>query len=379
MPYTPSPQLSASIELRVRILRVIGWTLGSLTVCGTLFRAWIAPLQPQVAALGLALSLVLFAMPLFGSVRHWNERLGRALTLTFMLLVLSTGYLAGGVQAPVIVLLTVVPLVGVVLVGRRFGALMAVFTIAMLLGMIQLHHLDAVPRTLLSADALLVMRVFMLGVALVVVAATVSIYDKHGQELMTRLQREALTDPLTGLHNRRYLEIAFPQMERLAAARRAELWLALIDIDHFKKINDTHGHEVGDLCLQQVAMALRQVALGLHDCTVVRLSGDEFLVLAVGQRGQLRALMDRAQASLMALHGSRKVSISVGLAGLPVAAPRPELLRTLLTRADGALYRSKAGGRGLITTLDSRLDDEQVPLGRRSREAVTHLIKPQLA
>jgi diguanylate cyclase (GGDEF)-like protein len=367
MPTQPI-QLASSEQLRTRILRVVGWTMGSLTCFATLFRASIAPLQPQIMFLALALSMVLLALPFFGSGRRWTPRLGIGVTLVSMVLVLSTGYLAGGLDAPVVTLLMITPLLGVVLVSRRFGAGVALLVVLSLVGMLGLHRLGVVPPSQLSGEALLIMRGFMLSIGLMVMAAAIYIYDQHSHELVHRFQRDALTDVLTGLHNRRYLDMAFPQLAKAAAAQGSEVWLALIDVDHFKRINDTQGHEGGDLALQQVAMALRATSLSLPGAIVARIAGDEFVVVSAGRRGHLRALMDRAKSTLARLPGVSALSISVGMAGLPVDPADGDLLRQLLARADAALYRAKQNGRGRVMVTDVHLSQQEVPSGRRSRE-----------
>ncbi|HEY0975804.1 MAG TPA: GGDEF domain-containing protein [Solimonas sp.] len=368
---------AASAQLRTRILRVVGWTLGGLTCFATLVRAWVAPLHPQILILAITLSLVLLALPAFGSVRHWTPRLGRAVTLVSMVLVLSTGYLAGGLDAPVVILLTVSPLLGVVLVGRRFGVLVAMLVVVALLGLVWLHRLGAVPPTELSGDALRVMRAFMLMMGLTVIAAAVYIYDQHSHDLVQRFQRDALTDPLTGLYNRRYLEFAFSRLEQQAADQRAELWLALIDVDRFKRINDSRGHEAGDQCLQQVAMALRRVAQAMPDSIVARVAGDEFVVVAVGHRARLRSWMDQATLSLVG-NGDDALSISVGLAGLAAGASQPEALRYLLARADAALYRAKKSGRGRVVVLDPKSPMPDSPSSRGNRPSSPRSLPPRV-
>jgi diguanylate cyclase (GGDEF)-like protein/PAS domain S-box-containing protein len=161
-----------------------------------------------------------------------------------------------------------------------------------------------------------------------------------------RLEHQALHDPLTGLANRDLL------MDRLshALARSARSGLRTLvmfcDLDHFKDVNDTLGHETGDHVLVTVADRLR-AAVRPGD-TVARLGGDEFVVVAEQLPGAEaeRALADRVQAVLdkPVRIGGTEVRMGASL-GLAVAGPDADA-RSLLREADAAMYRAKARGRG---------------------------------
>jgi diguanylate cyclase (GGDEF)-like protein len=163
-----------------------------------------------------------------------------------------------------------------------------------------------------------------------------------------RLAREAHTDPLTGLWNRR----GFTSFVEQAIARYARAGepatLLLCDLDHFKRINDNHGHEVGDQTLQAVAQAIHQVT---RDTDVGgRLGGDELAILLAGACADqgltvARRLREVLQATSRAL--GLPVTLSVGIADTRALARRgdTEPLVSLLRSADEALYLAKANGR----------------------------------
>ncbi|MFD1508920.1 diguanylate cyclase domain-containing protein [Lacimonas salitolerans] len=166
--------------------------------------------------------------------------------------------------------------------------------------------------------------------------------------------RAAVTDPLTGLYNRRY---ALPQLARMAQearARRQGLAVMIADLDHFKVVNDSHGHAVGDAVLQQVAARLR-VALRPGDL-LARIGGEEFLIAA--PRGTCTQAKAAASALCRAVGDAPimvpgcptplRQTISVGLAMDRVrdATRAPE---ALLAQADRALYSAKTGGRNTVT------------------------------
>jgi len=166
-----------------------------------------------------------------------------------------------------------------------------------------------------------------------------------GKEEQARheLQRLMLTDPLTGIGNRRMLELRLD--EEILRARRYQRPLTAVyfDLDHFKQVNDDHGHDVGDTTLRLVAQSLAsQVRQSDH---VARLGGEEFVVLLTETRLDAAVMlverMRQAVASLSIPGLPRPLTVSAGLAEW-----RPdESAEALLRRADQALYRAKASGR----------------------------------
>jgi diguanylate cyclase (GGDEF)-like protein/PAS domain S-box-containing protein len=168
-------------------------------------------------------------------------------------------------------------------------------------------------------------------------------------ELEHRLQRDALTDHLTGLGNRRALVEAVPA--RLAGRPLALLY---VDLDDFKAVNDSRGHAVGDLLLREVARRL-QGCVREQDL-VVRLGGDEFAAVLVDEDDEQRAVSvaERVLEVLDAPVRIAGVDVRVG-ASIGVALSTAEELdavASLLHDADTALYAAKAGGRGRVRTTE---------------------------
>lgn len=167
--------------------------------------------------------------------------------------------------------------------------------------------------------------------------------------LNASLETLAVRDPLTGLHNRRFMDEALPQV--LTAARRSgfPVSVILLDIDHFKAVNDTHGHKTGDRVLQAVGdFLLHQVRNSDSAC---RYGGEEFLVV-LPRLGAEQALQ-RAEGLRQGLAGLRigdgatplSVTLSAGVATTPNGDTSPE---SLLGRADAALYTAKRAGRNCV-------------------------------
>ncbi|UCJ17069.1 diguanylate cyclase [Pseudomonas sp. MM211] len=170
--------------------------------------------------------------------------------------------------------------------------------------------------------------------------------------LHEQLREQALCDPLTGLYNRRYLDELFGR--ELARVRRenAPLSLALIDLDHFKQLNDEHGHLDGDDVLKSVAQHLL-VNLRSSD-TVFRIGGEEFLLILPGADAieASKRLEDicqgLAQKQIETRSGVRHITLSAGLALWP---DQGLVLDELLRAADAALYEAKRGGRNRVSSL----------------------------
>ncbi len=160
-----------------------------------------------------------------------------------------------------------------------------------------------------------------------------------------QIERLAFYDPLTGLPNRT-LFMDRIQHELAAAERRGQpLSLLFLDLDRFKEINDTLGHEVGDQALQEVARRYRQ-ALRSEE-SLARLSADEFVIIATGAGEVAARIAERIGIALsapIAINGQHfKVSTSIGIAVFPDDGRSAE---DLLKHADIAMYRAKASGSG---------------------------------
>jgi diguanylate cyclase (GGDEF)-like protein len=171
------------------------------------------------------------------------------------------------------------------------------------------------------------------------------------QRVNEKLRQQADTDPLTMLFNRRAFELAGTQALDQCARRGANIAAVMIDIDHFKEINDTHGHAAGDQVLQALAEIL-QSSFRAQD-VLARLGGEEFCVLMPETDGKAavkiaeRLRLKLGSTQLSALEGKR-VTVSIGISGLNAATTTLAKLPTLVEHADFALYRAKQEGRDRV-------------------------------
>lgn len=167
-----------------------------------------------------------------------------------------------------------------------------------------------------------------------------------------------LTDALTGVYNRRYIDRRL--LEEIARARRQHYCIACmyIDIDHFKGVNDTHGHQGGDEVLREVAARIRQ-ELRRSDA-LGRFGGEEFVVLLIdADLASATFVAERIRASIAGtpfeLPGAAlaSVSVSIGVASLPSQSDQwaiEVVAQQLVAHADQALYQAKANGRNLVVS-----------------------------
>jgi diguanylate cyclase (GGDEF)-like protein len=170
-------------------------------------------------------------------------------------------------------------------------------------------------------------------------------YQTMLQDLNKRLEHESTHDPLTGLANRR---LALSRLLQWTAGSGALLCVALVDVDHFKQINDLQGHETGDRALVTIAERLRDPAGGAH--LVARWGGEEFLLIWTGidlaqAEQQAQCLRESVQAELPGGNGeSFRCTASFGLACWQPG----EAIDALLRRADAAVYAAKHAGRNQV-------------------------------
>ena len=189
---------------------------------------------------------------------------------------------------------------------------------------------------------LIVPVIFFFGAIFVLLVTTLSVKTAQALERTFQLERDSITDSLLNVYNRCHLEQRLP--EEFASARRYghDLAVLMIDIDHFKAVNDTFGHQVGDQVLQKVACLIKR---SIREADILcRYGGEELFLMfphtsghaALSKAERIRGDIAKAQTH------SQPVTVSIGVTALTAEIAAPE---ELLWQADMALYRAKQEGR----------------------------------
>jgi diguanylate cyclase (GGDEF)-like protein len=176
-------------------------------------------------------------------------------------------------------------------------------------------------------------------------------------------QEDSLTDPLTGLPNRRSMFVHLSRELARAERLKSDVALIVMDIDGFKAINDTYGHNVGDHALREVALTL-QSSLRPYDLCV-RYAGDEFIVVLAdcsreAAEAKRRELQQRVSDIKLEVRAGKLLTLGVS-AGASVFPADGTTYETLLADADQRMYRDKAARRGTLTEIHAAPPAEFLP------------------
>ncbi|MEZ5141947.1 MAG: bifunctional diguanylate cyclase/phosphodiesterase [Acidimicrobiales bacterium] len=236
---------------------------------------------------------------------------------------------------------------------------------------------DGISRLLSWADGLSASNLNGVLALLVVVPVAAGVYAVRRYRDASRA-REALRelssrDRLTGLPNRRFLGEGFDEMLRQVRRYNGRIGVFFVDLDGFKKVNDTHGHEVGDELMIAVTDRLRGTLTPKDE--IVRYGGDEFVVLcpeitnALSAERIARSIIEAVERPFTVGEDSLRISASVGIAITEERCTRPD---EVLRDADAAMYRAKAAGPGKWALFDRSMRDQITPstAERRLREAL---------
>lgn len=272
-----------------------------------------------------------------------------------MLHFIANGMVAVGIILQILALKPVRHLIALLPRGRlrSYWYLLAVLIIIFIFGYLAYIGLFWGSHEKLSD--LIVPAVFFLGACFVLLVNTLSLETTRNAKRLTALEQESITDPLTGVYNRRYLERRLT--DEIARSNRYGMPLSvlLIDIDHFKRVNDIYGHQVGDLVLEGMAQLI-VTTLRTTDI-VARYGGEEIMVIApstpvktaANLAERLRKVAEDASfevpAELDLDISALGVTVSIGVACFGREAKD---MNDLVQSADKALYRAKSEGRNRV-------------------------------
>jgi diguanylate cyclase (GGDEF)-like protein len=195
------------------------------------------------------------------------------------------------------------------------------------------------------------------------VADQVAVAVNHAG-LFAQIQQQALTDPLTGCYNRRSFEMQLDKEILMAKRTSQPLSLLMLDLDRFKHLNDTAGHDAGDDALRQLANCFRQELRGID--SAARFGGDEFALIlpqAFSEGALIVAERVRARIEQILIPAFGNLTASIGIASFPAnATSKTELFRA----ADDALYAAKRSGRNRVCVADRAVETLDDALSRVS-------------
>ena len=326
----------------------------SLAVCAFLgLLPWRAAIEGSAGILALfALFSVLFRTGLnqrFSDPSLTTEQVGAAILLLAYIM-----YHAGPARAVLTPFYLVAMLFGVLrLNGRRMLllAFLALLAHAVMLHLLYLRGPGVNPGTALAEFLVLAVVLPWFAVMSGYVSRLRSrLSDSHRelQRAVDRIGELAVRDELTGVYNRRFLMDALAREQSRAERLGTPFAVCLVDIDHFKSINDSFGHAAGDSVLKEFARLVpgELRAVDVHG----RFGGEEFLVILPGTGmpgAQACAERVRARTEATAFAGVERVTITVGVATYAMKEP----VSALLARADKALYEGKNAGRNRVVTI----------------------------
>jgi two-component system cell cycle response regulator len=176
-------------------------------------------------------------------------------------------------------------------------------------------------------------------------------YTDHLRDNVQHSIEAAITDGLTGLHNRRYMESHLQSLAEQAATRSKPLALMILDIDYFKSINDNHGHDCGDDVLREFAVRIRKSIRGID--LACRYGGEEFVIVMPETDMHVAGMVaERLRRSIAGEpfsidRGNKRIEVTISI-GLATLEKKGEPIADVLKRADVALYRAKHDGRNRV-------------------------------
>ena len=286
--------------------------------------------------------------------QHWVRRIALAhgAHMTIWSSIVVWAYVPGNLNSLMFVMLVHVGLISLtVVMSNPHRQLLLSDLIAPALALLAPPLLDGTLFSLglMALGGFYLALMLMVGMKIHASTTETLVLRERNRELIHELEQQLETDSLTGLKNRDYfIKTARTELERVARYRQP-LALLMVDIDHFKQINDTHGHLAGDEVLKSVTLVLSDMVRA-NDC-LARLGGEEFAVLmpqtgleqAYTAAERLRAAIAQVRCNLQGAEVRPTVSV-----GIAVAAEGGETLSSLMRRSDLAMYEAKAQGRNCV-------------------------------
>lgn len=321
-----------------------------LTIIGAILFASMNMLKGSYPLAFVETAMGVYSIIVYRAIRHTRhlERWIVAYLIPFftaMMIAMATPRATSAVHAWVLL----IPIISHLLMGRRLGLAVSVFYMGIAAVIFLFRHLDQ-PEMM---QALPITNIAVISLCILVFS---HVYEVTRETSERQLMKIAQTDPLTGLANRARLSDIFEREKHRARRYHAPISVLVLDLDHFKDVNDEHGHETGDLALQHVARIFRE-CLRATDLAA-RLGGEEFGILLSNTNSQQalevadKIRMAVASAPLTINNNVIRLTLSGGVAELGIDG---DSLRELVREADLRLYQAKDSGRNQIVPALSSL------------------------
>jgi diguanylate cyclase (GGDEF)-like protein len=242
-----------------------------------------------------------------------------------------------------------IPILSHLLMGRRLGLLVSAIFMGTAAAIFFVKYHDA-------PEMMQPVPIANMGLMALTILAFSHIYEITREQSESRLLKMAQTDALTGLANRARLSDVFEQERKRSLRDGTPLAVLMLDLDHFKRVNDQYGHEAGDLALRHVASNL-QASLRATDLAT-RLGGEEFAILltntTASQAHRVADKIRHAIATTPVPYQGQSIRLTIS-GGVAQFGPDGTDLRSLIGRADQYLYHAKDSGRNRIISSDNAL------------------------
>lgn len=319
----------------------------------TIIRPMLITLDPWFSYLGIANTLLGIIVYRVIASRKFDLYAPHLVLGVGIMAVLPLLLVSGGVNSQFSPLVSLFPFLGLLLDGRRAAIWVAVFWgLCVVLALTYAQFVPDLTDEVVHQGKTLSRAIWLL-LALTLATYFACQFDRSFSVLQERLYRQASEDPLTGLANRRALDEHLSLAMHRAQRQQRRLSLLVVDVDHFKRLNDSRGHAAGDLCLVQLAQLLRTHTRQGQDL-VARFGGEEFVVLleATDSEGAVQ-VAEHIRAAVAELvvgpvadpYGQITVTIGVTTT---YGGNLNQSVDQLLQAADAALYRGKANGRNRV-------------------------------
>lgn len=346
--------MQQKVEKNINLMKWISLYFSLLLFIAIVIRLLVNELQFPLLMLGSIVCISLAAFHFFAN-RNISYNILASIFISIMIVGIFLGtFFAGGINSPVIIILPILVVFAFILFERKLSWVTVGLITFLIIAYVVLQISDfTFPENTLSENQASIMRGVWLIFNILIMALSISFFKKENEELRKKLFEESITDHLTGLPNRRFIEqfINFELAREKHEGRKISL--LMIDIDFFKKYNDYYGHIEGDKCLVKVANFLKEHFKRRTDF-IGRFGGEEFIVVISGLKDdEVYELAESYRSKLEAMaipHAYSefgKITVSIGINTIDGNTNME--MNDLIDSADKALYSSKSKGRNRIS------------------------------